>query len=295
MNRNETAGIFNIAGKCVGHEHRVAPSSNQGLRMNRLLVIALAGLFVTPTWAQSILLINTDVPCELTVNGVSHGQLDVDETRPVGVLSGEQMVVCRSGKARVEHRTEVQGAQQRIIDLEVQAKLNAITAALIARYYAPGDDTVVDRVTGMAWTQSDKEFRNGDWHSASRYCASLCTAGGGWRLPTTYELATLYDEGNTLRAHCGDGFLSCRVSRHFDLSVPFYWSMEWEGNSDARIFSLESGSRLAFPSTTPQYGALCVRRIPRSQIEPAPRGTLSVANIMAQASRQTERQGNSQP
>jgi hypothetical protein len=56
---------------------------------------------------------------------------------------------------------------------------------------------VIDNYTGRTWQQStpvsggDDRFGNYSWSNAGAYCASL--QGGGWRLPTVKELATLVD------------------------------------------------------------------------------------------------------
>ncbi|WP_410808914.1 DUF1566 domain-containing protein [Micromonospora sp. 067-2] len=61
-----------------------------------------------------------------------------------------------------------------------------------ASYTVRGDGTVRDNVTCLVWQRSPAP-RTYDWAAATRYCADLTLAGGGWRLPTRVELTSLVD------------------------------------------------------------------------------------------------------
>jgi formylglycine-generating enzyme required for sulfatase activity len=55
---------------------------------------------------------------------------------------------------------------------------------------------VVDPATHLTWqAAADPAFHT--WDEARDHCAGLALAGGGWRLPTMFELQTLIDESAT--------------------------------------------------------------------------------------------------
>jgi hypothetical protein len=67
------------------------------------------------------------------------------------------------------------------------------TEAPAGRYMIPGDGTVHDTATTLTW-QRAANMKGVTWANAGPYCAGLTDpAGGGWRLPTVKELATLLD------------------------------------------------------------------------------------------------------
>jgi hypothetical protein len=67
------------------------------------------------------------------------------------------------------------------------------TDAPPGRYTIPGDGTVHDTATKLIW-QQDANLKGLAWANAGPYCAGLTSpAGGGWRLPTVNELASLLD------------------------------------------------------------------------------------------------------
>ncbi len=53
--------------------------------------------------------------------------------------------------------------------------------------------TVKDNRTGLTWEQAAS---NGSWSAGDSYCKQLTPAGGGWRMPSIKELATLFDYTN---------------------------------------------------------------------------------------------------
>lgn len=60
-------------------------------------------------------------------------------------------------------------------------------------YHAPGDGTVLDRVTGLLWQQAHNPQRL-DWYAAREACANLRLAGyRDWRLPSIKELFSIAD------------------------------------------------------------------------------------------------------
>jgi hypothetical protein len=75
----------------------------------------------------------------------------------------------------------------------VRGPAAADAGAPAQRYTVPGDGTLVDTRTGLAW-QRAVDATNRTWNDARTACARLPLAGGGWRLPDMKELQTLIDE-----------------------------------------------------------------------------------------------------
>ena len=81
-------------------------------------------------------------------------------------------------------------------------------------YEDRGDQTVVDRNTGLIWMKSDDGTPR-TWQDAGAYCASLVFAGqSDWRLPVKFELESIIDYGRSYPAV--NPVFACRSS--------FYWS-----------------------------------------------------------------------
>jgi len=64
--------------------------------------------------------------------------------------------------------------------------------SLVGGRYDVGADAVWDTTSGLTWQRKVPEQRF-DWSGAKSYCAGLSLAGGGWRLPTKDELASLVE------------------------------------------------------------------------------------------------------
>lgn len=58
--------------------------------------------------------------------------------------------------------------------------------------YSSANGTVTDKSTKLVWQQKVAPIPY-SWSGARTYCASLAIAGGGWRVPSVKELATLVD------------------------------------------------------------------------------------------------------
>jgi hypothetical protein len=218
--------------------------------------------------AQTTLLIRSDTACALVVNGTAQGQLAANSTKPVKVGAGDQYIECKaSNGAQVDSTLSVEGGVQKLVQLSLAAKMNAINSGLDKRYSAPGDGTVVDSQTDLVWAQQDNGHHI-TWNEAQSYCSSLGTAGGGWRLPSMNELAGLYDASRTLRTQCGPHHI-CHAPSQLRLTLYGHWSSERRGSSRAWIFFLHAGSRdldtisyidSDLSSYPAEHLALCVRR-----------------------------------
>ena len=119
-------------------------------------------------------------------------------------------------------------------------------------------DRVLEHIqTGLLWTAQD----NGadlSWKGAIEYCRTLELDGGGWQLPTTSQLLSLYDRQMSEPIRCGD--TTCKVSALFVLSRQYAWSNESAGEGLAWYVSLEYGAQYAESIRVPSYyHALCVR------------------------------------
>ncbi len=95
--------------------------------------------------------------------------------------------------------------------------------------------TVSDPVTGLVWVwQRDAEKMN--WNDAKNYCASLSTAGGGWRLPTRIELLSIADP---TKVECGNPSkciaIDTEVFRDLNLAHLWYWSSTPAANDSNQV------------------------------------------------------------
>lgn len=73
-------------------------------------------------------------------------------------------------------------------------RVRCVRAGSVAAHqgYVLTADTVTDPRTGLVWQRNDDGQRR-NWIGAMSDCSGLTLAGGGWRLPTVSELATIVD------------------------------------------------------------------------------------------------------
>ena len=101
------------------------------------------------------------------------------------------------------------------------------------------DGTVIDRATGLVWTQSDSQTGM-DWQSALQYCETLDTAGEtDWRLPNIKELQSIVDYSRspdtTASAAIDPLFkVSSITNEAGEVDTPFYWSSTTHVDSSGR-------------------------------------------------------------
>lgn len=220
-----------------------------------VLLLALCGT----AHAQSTLIIRADAACTLTVNAQAQGQLQAGTAKAVKTGGGEQLIECKaSNGARVEQTLSIDSGTQKVVNLQLANKVDAVASGIDKRFTAPGDGTVRDSQTGLQWAQRDNG-QDINWNNARSYCSNLSTAGGGWRLPSMDELDGIYDRSETLTTPCGQW--TCEVSPLFSLTGPVVWISESSGSSGAWTFALTNGRRYSFSvSPTDDGRALCVRR-----------------------------------
>ena len=72
-------------------------------------------------------------------------------------------------------------------------QLPASTRFVVLSNWGSGNETVLDRETGLVWEQSPSTS-GFDWINASDHCVQLSKGGRkGWRLPAIQDLASLID------------------------------------------------------------------------------------------------------
>jgi hypothetical protein len=103
--------------------------------------------------------------------------------------------------------------------------------------YACG--VVWDTKTGLEWVAGpDKDTK---WDKAKPWVDNLTVAGGGWRMPTTDELKTLYEKGR--------GTSNMTPLLKTTGGGTFVWSGETKDSSFARYFFFLFGDRFWFLRT----------------------------------------------
>jgi len=126
------------------------------------------------------------------------------------------------------------------------------------RFTPLGADMIHDAHLGIVWTAGDRGMEL-SWHDADKYCRerSVGKRGETWRLPSSDELASLFDP--TTEQPCGKAAL-CRTDPAIDLSTPYQWSAT-APRPDRRVYGdLSVGTQLS-PLIRPALtrGTLCVR------------------------------------
>jgi hypothetical protein len=79
------------------------------------------------------------------------------------------------------------------VDLFLPVLISGDEVKYIDRFVANKNGIVWDTKTGLEWIAGPD--RNTTWYEAKRWVENLNVAGGGWRMPTTAELNTLYKKG----------------------------------------------------------------------------------------------------
>lgn len=213
---------------------------------------ALLGMS-TVIQAQATLEVRTDQSCNLVVNGSPQGQLSPGVPMSLQVGAGAQWIECSTAAGKVRRELNVAAGA---------AVVASLRASLIGRFEAQADGTVIDRSTGLQWTQADN---GGDisWTQSEQYCRELSTADGGWRLPTVAELEQIYDSSGTLSTPCED--LRCGVDAVFRLSGTWFWSSDLSEEDQTLAWYLafhEAGRGSASLSAEATGRVLCIRQQP---------------------------------
>jgi hypothetical protein len=209
------------------------------------------------------LLVQVDEPCDLRVGGQSVRSFKAPGSAVITVEAGQTLIECVStatpGGAKASEVIDVSIGQHISVSLsfaQADARARTVLEAASKRFKAISGDVVSDTKAGVEWTRSD----NGsdvNWSQAQSHCRRL---GGGWSLPTSAQLESLYN-ARLPGIRCR-GLITCHVSELFHLSNWWFWSSETNNaTSKAWGVSLNDGDRA---STLADYSAdiraLCVRR-----------------------------------
>ena len=134
----------------------------------------------------------------------------------------------------------------------------------VDRFIQVADGVVRDTRSELPWTAQDSAAEL-PWSAADERCRRLgrgSSAGAdatGWRLPTSEELAGIYDESQVQA--CGAD--RCRLDPAVDLTSPYQWSSTARGKEGGRrvYVDFRHGSELApLLRSTLTRRALCVRK-----------------------------------
>ena len=127
----------------------------------------------------------------------------------------------------------------------------------VTRFAPLEAEAVRDVEAKLVWTARDSG-RELSWPDADRYCRELAFGSirTGWRLPSSAELAGLYD--TSMEQPCGDE-VACRADPSIDLSSPYQWSATAPRRNRRVYFDFSVGTELS-PLIRPTLTrrALCV-------------------------------------
>ena len=222
-----------------------------------------------------VLVVRTDAPCRLSIDGEARGVLEANQPKTLEVLGGQQLLQCESTEdpsQKVESLEDVPAGAKQVVTIELagsvvgarrareereareaqerlrQEQLARRRAELAERFEVLADG-VLDKAQDVVWAPRD----NGayiNWRDAGAYCRSL---GGEWSLPSVAQLVGLHEKDSPY----GNSMATDRIQRSGD----WYWSAETEGSSAAWNVSLGDGSRYSYHQSRDYvYRALCVRR-----------------------------------
>jgi hypothetical protein len=195
------------------------------------------------------LVITTDAPCHVYVDGLSEGVLEPGETLEVGVDLGEIAVRASAVEA-------TRAVWEKTLTYEEEGQVETIRLRMkkaVRKMRAEERQTGVfrDRGTSLMWMRRDNG-RDVDLRDAYKFCRDLDVGGyDGWRLPTLEELRTL--EAMWERA-------AYKIHGDITLSECCMWSTDYDGSEKAWIlnfrfrkpFETNAGYKLGLR-------ALCVR------------------------------------
>lgn len=233
---------------------------------------------VAPTTTS--LLLQSDAPCNLTVDGGNKGILPGGATQSFVTVPGDHALDCLSIDVPSIHvaKTEsVQPNHQTLVSFDIKAQVDKAKAAaaeaalneekarhekqsaLSGGLYEESENVLVDTRTGLRWAKKDNGYRI-QWPYALAYCPTL---GQGWRLPMVKELEGLYDTtGMIAHANCNsyEDAAICKVPQLFELSNVFFWTQERGDASDRLVVNLSDFRHLSLrPETNVYERALCVK------------------------------------
>ena len=139
--------------------------------------------------------------------------------------------ISRAFAVRSRHESKSKGVEVAILPQKpLYSKPSSSTSNVTKRdgiYVAYANGIVKDTNTGFEWVSGPD--RDTNWDEAKTWVQSLNLDGGGWRMPTTDELGTLFKKG------AGDR------NRTPLLKTGGWWV--WSGSSATRVFFFDVGGK----------------------------------------------------
>ena len=125
----------------------------------------------------------------------------------------------------------------------------------MAGYSVYTSNVILDQRTGFDWYLGDDV--NIDWFAATHWVSNLQVAGGGWRMPTIEQLATLFDRQHT----AGIGYY--RSGKHWPAHIhsvfqaigngSWVWSSQSISQATALAFNFNKGHSVKMPKSEKTY------------------------------------------
>ena len=125
----------------------------------------------------------------------------------------------------------------------------------IGGYSVHASGIVTDQRTGLDWYVGPDV--NTDWPTAVKWTSELAVGGGGWRMPSSSELQTLFDKTYT----AGIGYY--KNGKHWPAHMhpvfqaigggSWVWSAESENKASASAFNFNQGRPEAQPRSNTNY------------------------------------------
>lgn len=149
--------------------------------------------------------------------------------------------------------------------LEAQVEAVPARAVALKRWATQPCGAIIDQETRLEWLIGPD--KNMSWYSAVQWVQEASACGGGWRMPTTSELAGLFEQAST----AGTGFRlqGKRYPAHLDPAFSaigggsWVWSAQTEEGADAWSFNFNRGKPVRYPRRNTEYStrAFGVRQV----------------------------------
>jgi hypothetical protein len=172
--------------------------------------------------------------------------LSMDKTRefvpdPSGVSEIEQFDKLKQQEAKAK------AVSSKIVKIRTSKEIGTD-----GRFIAYDDGTVLDTQTNLFWASKDSGKLIMTWQGAKSYCENF--RGGGytnWRMPTSDELAGLFDKNKHNR-------YDARVTDLIEITYMWVWASETRG-SNAAVFGFRYGTQFWSPQSNNASHTLPVR------------------------------------
>jgi hypothetical protein len=240
------------------------------------------------------LVVQTDAPCTLSVNGKDATPLPKGITE-VKVTAGQKLISCVSGEEKVsfEGQLEARSGQDTVLRISLAGKVDDLrrnrreaaekaerdrrealesaererrNAAAMAACKRGGtllmpdsgdSETLLACIAGTLW-RSDigTDIGDVDWDDAQDVCSGM---GDGWSLPSVAQMKPLYRKDLPGVSCLGR---PCNVRDWLGLKASSLWSSQTDGSKYAHVVNIYSGEVHSFQTDykSPGVGVICVSR-----------------------------------